>query len=54
MTVSMLQKSQKVVEMSVTHCMIDFDHVYHKMTDKRLPFPNIVLILKLLEGSKFT
>ena len=53
MTVSMLQKSQKVVEMSVTHC-IDFDHVYHKMTDKRLPFPNIVLILKLLEGSKFT
>lgn len=53
MTVGMLQNSQKLVKMLIADYLIEFDHLYHKMTDQRLQFPIIVLIFKLLESSNF-
>ena len=62
MTVSMLQSSQKLVKMLITDYLIEFDHLYHKMTDQRLSFPTTVLIsywkvqilLRLNENQLFT
>lgn len=44
MTVGMLQSSQKLVKMLIADYLIEFDHLYHKMTDQRLSFPTTVLI----------
>ena len=41
-------------EMSITDYIIDFEHLYHKMTNHEMPLPNTVLTLKLLDGAKLS
>ena len=41
-------------EMSITDYIIDFEHLYHKMTNHEMPLPNTVLTLKLLDGVKLS
>ena len=38
--------------MSVTDYIIEFEHLYYKMTNHEMPLPNTVLTFKLLDGAK--
>ena len=38
--------------MSMTDYFIEFEHLYHKMTNQEMPLPNAVLTFKLLDGAK--
>ena len=39
-------------EMSMADCIIEFKHLYHKMTNHEMPLSNAVLTFKLLDGAK--
>ena len=39
-------------EMSMTDYIIEFEHLYHKMTNHEMPLPKTVLTFKLLDGAK--
>ena len=39
-------------EMSMADCIIEFKHLYHKITNHEMPLPNAVLTFKLLDGAK--
>ena len=41
-------------EISMTDYIIDFEHLYHKMTNHEIPLQNTVLTLKLLDGAKLS
>ena len=41
-------------EMSMTDYIIEFEHLYHKMTIHEIPLPNTVLTFKLLDGAKLS
>ena len=40
--------------MSMTDYIIDFEHLYHKMTNQEMPLPNAVLTFKLLDDAKLS
>ena len=39
-------------EISMTDYIIEFEHLYYKMTNHEMPLPNTVLTFKLLDGAK--
>ena len=39
-------------EMLMTDYIIEFEHLYHKMTNHEIPLPNTVLTFKLLDCAK--
>ena len=41
-------------EMSMTDYIIEFEHLYHKMTNHKMPLLNTVLTFKLLDGAKLS
>ena len=41
-------------EISMTDYIIDFEHLYHKMTNHEIPLQNTVLTIKLLDGAKLS
>ena len=43
-----------MVKMSMADCIIEFEHLYHKMTDQKMSSPNTVQILKLEKRSELT
>ena len=36
----------------MTDYIIEFEHLYYKMTNHEMPLPNTVLTFKLLDGAK--
>lgn len=43
-----------MVKMSMADYIIEFEHLYHKMTDQKMSYPNTVQTLKLEKRSKLT
>ena len=41
-------------EMSMTDYIIEFEHLYHKMTNHKMPLLSTVLTFKLLDGAKLS
>ena len=40
--------------MSMTDYIIEFEHLYHKMTNHKMPLLSTVLTFKLLDGAKLS
>ena len=40
--------------MSMTDLIIEFEHLFHKMTNHEMPLQNTVLNFKLLDGAKLS